>query len=95
MFKGNEIGTLLAAWELRWHKESHGGVANPNAVMLASTVSSKLLGAMAKKEGFIFEDTLTGFKWMGTRALSKKKILFFLFYFFVNGHTFKHRIKFL
>ena len=76
MFKGNEIGTLLAAWELRWHKESHGGVANPNAVMLASTVSSKLLGAMAKKEGFIFEDTLTGFKWMGTRALSKKKILF-------------------
>ena len=68
MFKGNEIGTLLAAWELRWHKESHGGVANPNAVMLASTVSSKLLGAMAKKEGFIFEDTLTGFKWMGTRA---------------------------
>lgn len=68
VFKGNEIGTLLAAWELRWHKESQGGVANPNAVMLASTVSSKLLGAMAKKEGFIFEDTLTGFKWMGSRA---------------------------
>jgi hypothetical protein len=21
VFKGNEIGTLLAAWELRWHKE--------------------------------------------------------------------------
>ena len=41
---------------------------DPNAIMLASTVSSKMLGAMGAKEGFQFEDTLTGFKWMGTRA---------------------------
>ena len=67
-FSGNDIGTLLAAWELQWHKEAHGGAAMPGAVMLASTVSSKMLGAMARAEGFVFEDTLTGFKWMGTRA---------------------------
>eukprot|EP00946_MAST-07B_sp_MAST-7B-sp1_P003765 g3765.t1 len=67
-FSGNDIGTLLAAWELQWHKEAHGGQVMPGAVMLASTVSSKLLGAMARAEGFVFEDTLTGFKWMGTRA---------------------------
>lgn len=37
--------------------------------MLCSTVSSQMLGAMAKKEGFHFEETLTGFKWLGNRAL--------------------------
>jgi len=43
--------------------------------MCASTVSSKMLAAIAKAEGFHFEDTLTGFKWIGTRAaeLSKKE----------------------
>lgn len=30
--------------------------------MLASTVSSKMLATVAKKEGFRFEETLTGFK---------------------------------
>lgn len=37
--------------------------------MVASTVSSKMLGAMAKAEGFHFEDTLTGFKYIGNKAL--------------------------
>jgi len=68
VFKGNEIGTLLASWELRWHRAGNDGKVDPNAIMLASTVSSKMLGAMANAEGFRFEDTLTGFKWMGTRA---------------------------
>ncbi|PIO31462.1 hypothetical protein AB205_0194230 [Aquarana catesbeiana] len=36
--------------------------------MLASTVSSKILRAIALQEGFHFEETLTGFKWMGNRA---------------------------
>jgi phosphomannomutase len=36
--------------------------------MLASTVSSKFLGALAAAEGFTFEETLTGFKWMGSRT---------------------------
>lgn len=37
-------------------------------VMLASTVSSKMLSKIAEKEGFLFEETLTGFKWLGNRA---------------------------
>lgn len=36
--------------------------------MLASTVSSKILRAMAKAEGFNFIETLTGFKWMGNKS---------------------------
>lgn len=48
--------------------------------MLASTVSSKLLRSMATVEGFCFEETLTGFKWMGNRSHSLmqhgKKVLF-------------------
>merc|ERR1719262_1560764 len=39
-----------------------------NVVMLASAVSSKMLKAMGRKEGFDFEETLTGFKWMGNRT---------------------------
>lgn len=36
--------------------------------MCASTVSSKMLGAIAKAEGFLFNDTLAGFKYIGSRA---------------------------
>lgn len=36
--------------------------------MCASTVSSRLLAEMARVEGFHFEDTLTGFKWIGSRC---------------------------
>ena len=35
--------------------------------MCASTVSSKMLAEIARVEGFHFEDTLTGFKWIGSR----------------------------
>jgi len=33
--------------------------------MCASTASSKMLARIAKVEGFYFQDTLTGFKWIG------------------------------
>lgn len=36
--------------------------------MIASTVSSKILRAIAQKEGFNFEETLTGFKWIANKA---------------------------
>mmetsp|Transcript_19360 Transcript_19360/g.28388 ORF Transcript_19360/g.28388 Transcript_19360/m.28388 type:complete len:238 (+) Transcript_19360:40-753(+) len=41
--------------------------------MCASTVSSKMLSAIAQTEGFHFEDTLTGFKWIGSRASALQK----------------------
>ncbi len=40
-----------------------------DCVMLASVVSSAFLGRMAAKEGFKFEQTLTGFKWLGNKAI--------------------------
>ena len=36
--------------------------------MCASTVSSTMLAEIARVEGFHFEDTLTGFKWIGSRS---------------------------
>jgi phosphomannomutase len=36
--------------------------------MCGSTVSSKMLAEIARVEGFYFEDTLTGFKWIGSRS---------------------------
>ena len=40
----------------------------PNCFMLTSTVSTRMPATMARLEGFKFEETLTGFKWMGNRA---------------------------
>ena len=41
--------------------------------MCASTVSSKMLARIADVEGFHFEDTLTGFKWIGSRLLQLRE----------------------
>ncbi|KAI8804882.1 hypothetical protein BJ742DRAFT_822777 [Cladochytrium replicatum] len=72
VFNGNEIGTMLGCflWEI------YGATARRPA-MLASTVSSKLLARVAKVENFTFEETLTGFKWLGNRAIDQES----------KGHT--------
>ena len=48
--------------------------------MIASTVSSKVLRSIANVEGFNFEETLTGFKWIANRTdvlrKSGKTVLF-------------------
>jgi len=78
-FSGNEIGLLLADWVWRNHPRGGGegaggggGAAGapppPPPVMLASAVSSRALASVARREGFRFEQTLTGFKWLGTAA---------------------------
>eukprot|EP00941_MAST-03F_sp_MAST-3F-sp1_P000483 g483.t1 len=68
LFTGNEIGTLFAYWEWKKWREVNPTADPSNVVMLASTVSSKFLRKMASIEGFTFEETLTGFKWMGSRS---------------------------
>lgn len=62
-FTGNQMGILLASHVLETWKEDKSKL-----VMLASTVSSRMLAAMAKVEGFHFRETLTGFKWLGNVA---------------------------
>lgn len=96
MFSGNELGVLLGWWMIHTYRVSNPQADLSNAYMLASTVSSKILAAMARKEGFNFEvcifcrkylirntgiknnsniffsfwqETLTGFKWMGNKAV--------------------------
>jgi phosphomannomutase len=57
VFSGNELGVLLGHWQiLRWKK------AHPTepAALLASIVSSRMLKAIAEKEGLLYQDTLTG-----------------------------------
>lgn len=69
VFSGNELGALLGWWSWQQFRAVHPEVAPADCVMLCSTVSSMVLRAMAAREGFRFEDTLTGFKWMGNRAV--------------------------
>ena len=72
VFTGNELGALFGWW--MWtrateQKTNRGSQRPEKAAMIASTVSSKILQTMADCEGFLFEETLTGFKWMANRAL--------------------------
>uniref|UniRef100_A0A6B2F710 Phosphoglucomutase-2 n=1 Tax=Bothriechis nubestris TaxID=1766655 RepID=A0A6B2F710_9SAUR len=69
VFSGNETGALLGWWLFTcWKNKNQTPDAIKDVYMLSSTVSSKILQAIALKEGFHFEETLTGFKWMGNRA---------------------------
>lgn len=57
VFSGNELGALLGWWIfLCWKQQKGEGKASIKDVyMLSSTVSSKILRAIAVKEGFHFE----------------------------------------
>ncbi|XP_063762955.1 glucose 1,6-bisphosphate synthase isoform X2 [Eleginops maclovinus] len=68
VFSGNELAALLGWWMFFNWKEAHPDPADLQRVyMLSTTVSSKILQALARIEGFHFEETLPGFKWIGNR----------------------------
>lgn len=67
---GNEIGILFAAFVV---EELTPADELPQTYLVNSTVSSQLLRAMADKLGCHFQDTLTGFKWIGNRAIDLKR----------------------
>ncbi|KAH8331645.1 hypothetical protein KR074_008924 [Drosophila pseudoananassae] len=73
LFSGNEVGALLGWWSLEFYKMTVPDCDVSNCVMISSTVSSKILKAMAEREGFTFFDTLTGFKWMGNKAIEQEQ----------------------
>ncbi|KAG9963628.1 phosphoglucomutase-2, partial [Aureobasidium melanogenum] len=63
---GNQIGVLLASHILDTYQPSQ---SSKGLAMLSSTVSSKMLASMATASGkFYWEETLTGFKWLGNRS---------------------------
>lgn len=78
---GNEIGTLFGAYVVELIKNGKCMGSLPSSAveslgktyLLNSTVSSQLIKAMAEKEGFNYEDTLTGFKWIGNKAIDLKR----------------------
>ncbi|KAK1062255.1 hypothetical protein LTR74_010453 [Friedmanniomyces endolithicus] len=63
-YTGNQMGTLLASCFL----DTRTYVPDGATVMLASTVSSRMLAMMGHVWGFTFKETLTGFKWLGNEA---------------------------
>ncbi|KAK0658811.1 putative phosphoribomutase [Lasiodiplodia hormozganensis] len=66
-FTGNQVGVLLASHILSTYPEDK---PLEKLAMLASAVSSRMLSTMADVEGFKFEETLTGFKWLGNVGLN-------------------------
>jgi phosphomannomutase len=61
---GNEVGVLVGHYLL-----TERPVTKPR-VVVASIVSSPLLGRIASELGVRYEETLTGFKWISHRALA-------------------------
>jgi phosphoglucomutase len=65
IFSGNQLGVLIGSYLFERYPSSK---PRDKLAMLASTVSSRMLAALAKKEEFKFTETLTGFKWLGNVA---------------------------
>ncbi len=70
---GNQVGTLLGHYLLTSSAASlsdRTSVENAdNKLVIASIVSSPMLGAIARALGVRYEETLTGFKWIANRAM--------------------------
>lgn len=67
LFTGDQLGALFASHVLSKYKAT--GKPLGKLAMIASTVSSRMIEAMARVEGFKFVDCLTGFKFIGNTAL--------------------------
>ncbi|KAL1947532.1 hypothetical protein VTO73DRAFT_13256 [Trametes versicolor] len=67
-FTGDQLGTLFGSACLEKYKAS--GKPLSKLAMVASTVSSKMIEAIAHAEGFKFAECLTGFKYIGNTALT-------------------------
>ncbi|XP_049848681.1 probable phosphoglucomutase-2 [Schistocerca gregaria] len=73
IFTGNELGILLADWVSRNYLRVNPNTDRSKLVVASSTVSSKMLKALAEREGFEYGETLTGFKWIGNLLYDAKK----------------------
>ncbi|XP_058819433.1 phosphopentomutase [Topomyia yanbarensis] len=70
VFTGNELGSLLGWWSIRCYREQYPDKSLKDCYLLASTVSSKMCRSIANIDGLNFEETLTGFKWMGNKSVN-------------------------
>lgn len=67
---GNEIGILFAVYVI---EELTPAEKLEKTYLVNSTVSSQLLRSIADTVGCKYTDTLTGFKWIGNKAIELKK----------------------
>jgi phosphoglucomutase len=65
-FTGNELGIIFAAEHLKHLQNS--GVPCHNIFFISSIVSSRMLKKLCEVEGCLYEETMTGFKWMVEKA---------------------------
>ena len=65
---GNEVGILIGEYLLRQSVE-----LGPDRLVMTTVVSSPLLGEIARALGVIYEETLTGFKWIASRAMTLER----------------------
>ncbi|GET92446.1 phosphomannomutase-like protein [Leishmania tarentolae] len=72
IFTGNEIGALLGWWAMK--RARRQGMALERCLLVSTVVSSSILKTMAAKEGAQYSETLTGFKFMGNKALERKAL---------------------
>lgn len=82
VFTGNELAALLGWWMFFCWDKSGAASKVEDVYMLATTVSSAILRALASKEGFQYQETLPGFKWIGNRVkslLDENKTVLFAF----------------
>lgn len=68
MLSGNEVGVLLGHYVLTQKKP-----APKRPLVLTTIVSSAQLGQMAHALGALYDETLTGFKWIANRAMEREK----------------------
>ncbi|KAJ1558976.1 Phosphoglucomutase-3, partial [Cladochytrium tenue] len=64
---GDQIGSILAAAAVQ--EAVAAGTAADKVAVVSTAVSSRMPRSMAVADGFYFEQTLTGFKWMGNRCV--------------------------
>jgi len=65
MLSGNELGVLLGHYLLT------GGPRRERPLVISTIVSSPQLGDIARRLGALYDETLTGFKWVANRAMER------------------------
>ncbi len=72
-FTGNQVGILLGHYLLTEPSRTTSPSSTTKRLVLASIVSSPMLGVIARALGVRYEETLTGFKWIANRAMDLER----------------------
>lgn len=75
---GNQVGVLLGHYLLTEDNRGADSQRPPTSIqderlVIASCVSSPMLGAIARELGARYDETLTGFKWIANRAMELER----------------------